>query len=209
MPLNQNALCSLDDLKAHLDIPISDLSQDSRLTLQINTSSELIARRCDRVLVFKSFDLRRDGRRADRILLPQWPVVSVQAVWDDPQWDFLPGTELPSTSYSIQNDDTLVLRGSKFNQGTQNIRVQFTAGYQSPVTLGLGEPLPESLKYACLVCSEWLGNTRHSRRIGVQSKSKQNESQSFSEELPPMVGALIAEFVRFEVPNSDSPIQNG
>lgn len=206
MTLNANALCTLAEAKDHLSIESGDTSQDARVERYINTASQLIEGHCDRNLVFTEYDIRRDGRRSDRLLLPEWPVVRVVKVWDDPSWEFSAQTEIPPDEWTVgEDDDCIVLRGRRFSRGNANIRVQFEAGYRSPVHVSSGRPLPSAINYACLLMVEFLAQVRNDRRLGVVSKGKQGESISFTREgMPPEVERLLADFVRVEVPLSDA-----
>lgn len=210
MALAANALVPLADAKDHLNISPSSTEFDARVERYINAASQLIEDHTDRKLLYASYDIRRDGRRADRLVLPQYPVVAISALWDDPAWDFLPQSLIPTNQYGLEDECTVVLRDRRFGRANQNVRVQFTAGYQSPVSLGLGPVLPATLSYACLMTVEWLDSLRHDRRLGVASKGKNGENISFTDtELPPQVVKMLADFVRFEVPLSDAITGNG
>lgn len=204
MALNANALVSLADTKAHLGIPALDTTQDARIERLINTASQLIEDYTDRKLTYQAYDVRRDGRRADRLVLPEWPVVAITSVWDDPAWDFQSQTVIDPTEYDVEEECILVLKnGRKFSRANRNVRVQYTAGYRTLTGL-VGEPIPSTLSYACLMTVDWLDALKADRRLGVTSKSKQGESISFSDALPPQIAAMLEDFVRQEIPLLDS-----
>lgn len=204
MALNTNALVSLATAKTHLGIPALDTTQDTRIEMLVNTASQLIADYSDRVLVYSSYDVRRDGRRADRLVLPEWPVVAITAVYDDPAWDFSTQTLIDPTEYGVEEDSVLVLKnGRKFQRANRNVRVTYTAGYQL-ITGGPGLPIPSTLSYACLMVVDWLDLIKSDRRLGVTSKGKNGESISFSDQLPPQITAMLADFVRAEIPLLDA-----
>jgi hypothetical protein len=211
MALNANALVTLAEAKDHLNIPALTTDFDARVERYVNAASEAIANHCDRKLLHASYDLRFDGRRSDRVLLPHYPVTSVTALWDDPGWDFLPGTLIPPEEYEFdaECEGEIVLRSRRFSRANQNVRVQFTAGFQSPVVGGPGAPFPATLSYACLLQVEYLDILRTDRRVGVQSKGKQGESISFTNDgMPPQVVSLLANFVRYEPPLSNASTGN-
>lgn len=204
MALNTNALVSLATAKTHLGIPALDTTQDARIEMLINTASQLIADYTDRVLVYSSYDVRRDGRRADRLVLPEWPVVAITAVYDDPAWDFSTQTLIDVTEYGVEEESVLVLKnGRKFQRANRNVKVEYTAGYQL-ITGGPGLPIPSTLSYACLMVVDWLDLIKSDRRLGVTSKGKNGESISFSDQLPPQITAMLADFVRAEIPLLDA-----
>lgn len=205
MPLGVNALCTLADAKDHLGIPLADTSFDARVERYINAASQLIESHCDRRLVFASYDVRRDGRRSDRLVLPEFPVVAVTKVWDDTSWTWTSQMEIPADEWTVEDEMFLVLRSRRFARGNQNVRVQFTAGYRSPNGGVDGPLLPATLSYACLMTVEWLDSLRQDRRLGVSSKGKNGESVSFSDVgIPPQIANMLTDFVRIEVPLSDA-----
>lgn len=208
MSLNANALVTLADAKDHLDIPPATTTSDARVERFINTASQLIEEYCNRKFIYQSYDIRRDGRRQDRIQLNEFPIIAVTNVWDDQSWEWGSDKLIPATEIAIEEECILVLQNRKFSKGNQNVRIQFTAGFVSPVTGGLGAPIPMTLEYTCLMTVEWLMQLRQDRRIGVTSKSKQSESISFFDQtgLPPQVMTMLAEFVKFEIPSLESGI---
>lgn len=204
MALNANALVSLADTKAHLGIGALDTSQDARVERLINTASQLIEDYTDRKLTYQSYDVRRDGRRSDRLVLPEWPVVAITSVWDDPAWDFQSQTVIDPTEYGVEEDCILVLKnGRKFARANRNVRVTYTAGYRTLTGVD-GDPIPATLSYACLMTVDWLDGLKADRRLGVTSKSKNGESISFSDALPQQIEAMLADFVRQEIPLLDA-----
>jgi uncharacterized phiE125 gp8 family phage protein len=208
MALNANALVSLADTKDHLGIPALDTTQDARVERLINTASQLIEDHTDRKLTYQAYDVRRDGRRADRLVLPEWPVVAITSVWDDPGWDFQTQNIIDPTEYGIEEDCILVLKnGRKFQRANRNVRVTYTAGYRT-LTGNTGDPIPSTLSYACLMVVDWLDALKADRRLGVTSKSKNGESISFTDTLPPQIATMLEEFVRQEIPLLDAPTGN-
>jgi uncharacterized phiE125 gp8 family phage protein len=207
MTLNANALCTLAEAKDYLDIPTLVTEFDARVERYINAASQLIEEYTDRKLIYQAYDLKWDGRRSDRILFPEYPVIAITKVWDDPSWEFTSQEEIPATDWMLQ-DDMIILRGRRFSRGNGNVRIQFTAGYQSPTVGGLGLAFPATLSHACLMTVDWLQKVRDDRRTGVSSKGKQGENISFSSGLPEEIKQMVADFVRFEPPLADSAIGN-
>lgn len=204
MALNANALVSLADAKLHLGIGALDVTQDARVEMLVNTASQMVSDHTDRKLTYQSYDVRRDGRRADRLVLPEWPVVAITSVWDDAGWDFLPQSVIDPTEYGVEEESVLVLRGGrKFARGNRNVRVTYTAGYRT-LTGNTGEPIPSTISYACLMIVDWLDSLKADRRLGVSSKSKNGESISFTDALPPQIAIMLEEFVRQEIPLLDA-----
>lgn len=205
MPLNSNALVTLNDAKTYLSIPLADPAFDARVEQLINSASQLIEDHCDRQFRFQTYTTRRDGRRADRLTLEQWPVSEVVNLWDDPSWEFSSQSLVDPTEYNIEEETIIVLKaGRKFFRANQNIQVEYKAGYRLPGQTE-GPSLPASLSLGCLMLVQWLDTMRQDRRIGVSSKGKQGESISFTEQgMPMVVEKLLADFVRYEIPLLDA-----
>lgn len=208
MALAANALVTLAEAKDHLDIATSTPAIDARVERLVNTASQMIEGYTDRKLIYQTESIRRDGRRSDRVLLPQYPVVAITALYDDPNWEFTPQTVIDPTEYYIEEKSVLVLKGRAFSRANGNVRVDYSFGYKSPNGGVLGYERPADLFYACLMTVEWLEKLRTDRRLGVQSKSKNGESISFAQDLPAEIQLMLRDYQRYEMPNSDSTTGN-
>jgi uncharacterized phiE125 gp8 family phage protein len=208
MALAANALVTLAEAKDHLDILTSTIAIDARVERLVNVASQMIESYTDRKLIYQTASIRRDGRRSDRVLLPEYPVVAITALYDDPNWEFSAQTIIDPTEYYVEENSVLVLKGRAFSRANGNVRVDFSFGYRSPNGGVLGHERPSDLFYACLMTIEWLEKLRTDRRLGVQSKSKNGESISFSQELPAEIQMMLQEYRRYEMPNSDATTGN-
>lgn len=208
MALAANALVTLAEAKNHLDLD-STSAFDARVERYVNAASDAIESFCQRKFLLQTHIVRRDGRSSDRILLPEWPVLDVASVWDDPSWDFDAGALIDPSEYTLEDAQTLVLRQRRFQRGNQSVKVVFRAGFRDPNGGTEGPVLPAAISYACLIQAEYLRTLRDDRRVGVQSKGKQSENISFTTDgLPPQVSAMLAPYVRYEAPLSDASIGN-
>ena len=108
MALNSNALVTVASAKTHLDIPNSDVSQDTKIEMLINMASERIEQYLDRKLIYQQHTERMDGRSADRVILKNYPAEKPTQLYDDPARDFL--TPIDSTAYDIESAGIVVLR---------------------------------------------------------------------------------------------------
>ena len=138
MSLNSNALCTVAQCKAYLDIASADTSQDSKLELLINAASSLIENYLDRKLVYQGYVEYHDGRNSDRLLLKEWPAIKPTEIIFDQTWSFGAENVIPVDNYQLESEVMVVLKGYKFPRGNRNIKVTYYAGYQSPVTGGSG-----------------------------------------------------------------------
>lgn len=208
MALAQNALVTMAEAKDQLSITTTTPELDARVERWINAASQMIETYLDRKLIYQTYTERKDGRRSDRIILSQFPVVSVVSLHDDINWGFTSTSLIDANDYWIEEDSTIVLKGFFFARGNRNIKIVYSAGYKSPVLGGLGPELPKDLSYACLLTVEWLEKMRNDKRVGVTSKSKNGESISFTNELPLEVRNMIDRYMTYDFPIADSSTGN-
>jgi hypothetical protein len=204
MALNANALTLLATAKDHLDILVSDTSQNTRIERMINTASQFIARYCRRTLVTATHTEYIDGRGGNRIMLKEWPITggpaaggTKPAVYIDSDSVFGAGTEVDTGSYYVANGITLIRVGEGgmiWPKGYRNIKVIYTAGY------GVAGTMPSDLEQACLDYVMWLFDMRNDRRIGRATKSKSGETVSFVNNLPEHIAEILEPYVKYELP---------
>lgn len=209
MALASNALCSLAQAKAYLDVQSSDTSQDTKLELLINASSSMIENYIDRKLIYQQYVEYHDGRNSDRILLKEWPAIKPVEIIFDQTWSYGASNVIDPEHYQLESEIMVVLKGYKFPRGNRNIKVTYYAGYQSPVTLGSGPVMPAELVQACIMLVAWQYQLRADRRLGIASKGKQGESVSFVKGLPPEIAMMLDLHVRIEVPFAEVGVENG
>lgn len=207
MALNANALTLLATAKDHLDIPVAELGEDSKVERLINTASTFIENFCKRKLATATYTEYVDGRSANRILLKEWPVLGGLAdggtkpeVWIDGDSVFGSGTEVDPDTYFVVNNIELVRVGSYgglWPKGYRNIKVTYDAGYGTAVS---GD-LPNDLEQACLDYVLWLYDMGSDRRVGRNTKTKGDESVSFESRLPQHIELILEPYVRTEFPS--------
>ena len=206
MTLASNALCTLSQVKKHLDIASSDTTQDDKIESYINAASERIERYVDRKLIYQQHTERQDGRGTDRIVLRQYPAQKPSLVYDDSNWAFT--SPIESTRYDVEESGVLVLKSYRFSRGNMNIKVVYYAGYKSVVAPGSGPDLPADLQHASILLVEWMYQMRADRRLGVQGKAKNQENIKFSQGMPPEVVELLEAHRRCDAPLSPASTGN-
>lgn len=201
--LDTYALTTVGACKEHLNIKDTDTSQDNIITRMINSASEMIEIFLDRKVKQRSFTEYFDGRGNDRILLRQWPVVKPTEVWDDPGGLFTtPSNKLPTDQYDIEGDPGIgiqLLNGRQFSKGSRNIKVIYQGGYST---------IPYVIHEAAILFVEYMYDMRADRRIGVQTKGKNQESTTFLGDLPDFVKNMIEPYQRCEQPLGYIGVQN-
>lgn len=198
MALNANALTTVAVAKEHLGIQASDASQDGRLELFINVSSDRIANYCNRQLVATDLVDFVHGGMSNMLMLSQWPINSVAQVAIDSNGQFASDTVILPTDYRVINEGTLLYK-SIFPYGYGNVKVAYNAGYVQ---------IPADLQMACLLFVEWLYRFRNTGSIGRSSISKGDESTTILQDIPPIIKSLVDPFRRTEFTVPDRPARN-
>jgi len=133
----QADLVSLENAKSWLSITTADTARDAALSRLITQISRAIHNTLNRQsLLPRLVTETYDGNGQTRILLRNWPAVSVTSLSID-------GVLVPASTsvfmmgYVLEPPDVeppgsmqyLTLRGKKFSKGESNIQVSYTAGY--------------------------------------------------------------------------------
>jgi hypothetical protein len=200
MPLSSAALTTLDVARAHLNVPNSDTSQNARIELLINAATQRIETITDRQLKERSHVEYRNGRRSNILLLRQWPVTSVHQVYVDQSNQFAETSLLDPSAYRISDEGNgVILLNQYFEQGYYNIKLVYTAGFNSTYHAG---KLAE-LELACLWLVEWYYRHRERGDMGRVSKSKGDESVGILAAMPPMIKEILDDYKRMEFDLTD------
>ena len=210
MAVAANALTLLTTAKDHLNIPDATTTYDAQIERLINVASNLIAKKCNRILVDTTHTDEFDGRSSNRILLREYPVQSITSIAIDSNSVFPASSIIASDEYAIVDKETTVLRlnGGIFPKGYRNIQIVYVAGL-GVVNTGLQtNTYPPDLEYAALDYVLWLYDMNNDRRIGRTSKSKGGESVEYEERIPKSVVDQIAPYVRVEFPELEVGIRN-
>ena len=197
MALIARALTTLPMAKQHLNIGPSDTSQDTRLELFINAATSRIESMTDRLLKEGTVTELQHGGRQDILLLRQYPVTAVTEIRIDSTKTFTdPDTVVDTDQYIIGDDGNTL--GFKFflPRGTNNIKIIYTAGYNSTDHAG---KLAE-LEMCCLWLVEWFYRHRDRADMGRTSKSKGDESTGILAQMPTMIAEIIRSYTRMEAP---------
>jgi len=133
--LDTNCWSTLADFKEHLDIDSSDTSKDNFLTNILNAAYKAAVNYIGQDLNATAYTEYHDGDDSDTILLDNYPIISVETVFDDTDRLFDP-TNYPSTifdsddyAFYANTGKLRLLAGFTFTGGVQNIQVRYTAGY--------------------------------------------------------------------------------
>lgn len=205
--IDPNALTTLANVRQHLGITKVDANLDDILTRMINSATFKIENFLDRRVKKRAYTHYFDGRQNDRLLLKEWPIDKPTVLAIDSDSLFPTETELDATDFEIDPDGgdspygIILLGGRQFPKGRRNIKVVYEAGFDDVST-----DVPD-IEEACLFTVEFLFDMRDDRRIGISSKSKNNENTSFLGDLPEFVVGMLQKYQRTDF-FSTVPVSN-
>ncbi|MGM0882602.1 MAG: head-tail connector protein [Bacillota bacterium] len=135
MPLNANALTTLQAAKEYLRIPVTETMDDALIESLINAVSGQMDGYCKRNLKQQVYtDKEYDGNDRSTLLLGEYPIASITSVKID---DVI----VPASEYKIRKDrGALVRLDSKWPEGIMNVKISFTAGLST---------VPANMELAC------------------------------------------------------------
>lgn len=177
---------TLSQAKDYLSIASGDTTKDSWVEMLINSASDLIERHCSRSFKSASYTHYFDGHGTNEIVLSQYPVSNVTSVKVDSLRVFGSDTALASTSFQAMEGGILRLHDTRFPEGSQVVKVEYTAGYTT---------VPGDLQIACLFLVEWVFRTQNDRRLGRTSVSKGQEAVTNIPGIPRDVEMILEPFV--------------
>ena len=132
-------LCTLAEAKAWLGIDTSITTSDAQIGGLITAASRIIYSYLNRpyLLPIQRTELR-DGTGGPRLMLREWPVISVQSLTVDgilvpasPNPPYAPGYLLdPPDPYPPGAMQVLSLTSARFTRDIGNVTIVYTAGYQ-------------------------------------------------------------------------------
>ena len=141
-------LCTLEGAKEYI-FPQAKTASDSVLQRLIGRASTWLEEYLARPLALAQYSERRNGTGTGQIMTRRYPIIAVQSVWvDNAQVQVSPvttaGESLIGGGY-LDTDRFIYLRGgfgpvvsrSEFRRGSQNVLIQYTAGYITPGVLKL------------------------------------------------------------------------
>jgi hypothetical protein len=125
-----------------------------------------------------------------------YPIGAVTSIHNDQNWNWGATTALDSTFYRINNErNSIVFSSSELTEGTENIKITYTAGYGAT-----GAPtIPEDLALCTkILFTQWLHDSAH-RSLGKGSlhateiKSSAGDSVKFvaASALPEQAKAIL------------------
>lgn len=161
-------LCTLEDLKTHLEITGSD--QDAFLNNLIGRATQFIETYCNRQLASREFTEYYSGDGTNSIMLPNTPITAVSQIKDDKsgEADFDYGSSDENDAFSFESwGKVLLTDGDVFYEPgstypLRNYKFVYTGGYVA---------IPEDLCQVCIELAAAKFYLKDKQRQGVASKS--------------------------------------
>jgi hypothetical protein len=134
-PADSYALLTLDELKAILNVPLTDTSEDAQLQMLIDQYSDVVATMCNRVFAYETVEETWRCSDSPRLFLTRYQVADADLVSvESPR-----GSVLDPTIYELENTSgKLRIEGA----WAEPVTVTYSGGYQLP------DAAPQSLKAA-------------------------------------------------------------
>jgi hypothetical protein len=172
-------LCTVDAVKAMMDPPLTVTTEDALIGTIVTASSQYILTATSRSFTPATFTKRFNGTGADRLFLPENPVLTVSSLIID-------GSSVPAAANAqsfgyLFDDFCLYLTSGTFSRGIQNVTVSWQAGYAA---------VPADVAQACVELAVYAYRERS--RVGMTSKTVQQMVTAFDKRsIPARVADVI------------------
>jgi hypothetical protein len=181
------SLASRDALKRYLGIDAADATQDALLDQLLAYASERIESHCRRRFASEEVTEYHDGPGTNELILLRRPVSGTPEVYVDSDREFPDSSEVPASELAVYPETGLLVRvASPFPRGVLNVKVVYTAGY---------ETVPDDLEAACVkLAAAWYAHAR-SGADGVRKETLGDYAAEYSDREPPAdVASLVSPY---------------
>lgn len=159
----ENALVSWEKVKSVLDLDDEDQAKYERY---INAASSIANRYTGRKLAGRDYTVTLDGSGRKELLLPEYPVNSITALYLDTARAFGAATEI--TDYLSYSDEGLLYYEAGFPEIRQCVKITYNAGF--PVEDGNTVcTAPEDVQIAVIEIIKWYSERLSGSAIGVRA----------------------------------------
>lgn len=176
------------EAKAFLKIPVATTSEDDTIDFLVDAANELVHTYTGRKFVSTTYTEHYDGTGASKLILKEYPVVSITSVHSDSNRDFGADSLLSADDYIIDKKSgilTLWNGESHFSSGVRNVKVVYVAGYAA------GD-MPYDLKHAAkLIVATIYRRQFQDQRFGLLSETVGERTMTYANEDIPKMAAMI------------------
>lgn len=231
--LSARAYLTLDETKDWLKIPLANVSHDEVVKRLINTACARVETFIDGPVLNKSYVEYMDGNNSTVLVPTHHPVREITEIKIDYNRDFAganalesgqavlrgfppinqpsmtaPTLQVQGTDIVLRDDANVAVLGRLFSGSVvQSIRVTYKAG--------LGDAsadIPDDLKTATLMLTEFMYITRENRELGVASKGVMGQSYSRRQMgdsgMPEEIEGMLHQYKDYALPAVSMPQRN-
>jgi hypothetical protein len=194
MSLQENALTTVEEVLAHLDLSIETVTEleYAKIEAFVNATSEKIETYCNRSFRLQEHVDILDGKNITYLLLKEYPVEEISEVIEDE-------LTLEADDYELVAKSGMLFKSTGWVAGERTVRVTYTAGYVMPGDDG-ETTLPGALGIACILFVKALYNeldAKMSEKFSDYSVSYARQfTDAFSKAipLPPVVQMMVSAY---------------
>jgi len=162
-------LVTLDEVKDFYG-KFGSTSQDDDLLEDIITRiSTLIESYINKNIKSRKYTEYYDGIGVSNLVTNQSPIISVDSIYSDTTWVWPSDSTIGVDDYRIHENKTHVVFLTTLSKGSQNIKIIYTAGYDT---------VPEDIKQACI--TEVVRTHKNRQEVDVLSKTLSDGSVTYS-----------------------------
>ena len=181
------ALITLAQAKAFLKIPNGTTAEDVIISDLVNNASQQAAQYCGRRFVSETYTEYYDGDGSDKLIVKNYPIISVTSLHDDTNRLFQSYSEIDVSANVLLESGAGIVRlwneYSAFSKGKANIKIVYVAGYTT---------IPYSLQHAALLIVMYTYKRQYQdQRIGLQSETIGDRNMTYSNEDIPKAAKTI------------------
>ena len=162
-------LVTLDEVKDFYGKVGSTSKDDDLLEDIITRISNVIESYINKNILSRSYTEYYDGLGVSNLLTNQYPIISIDSIYEDNTWVWGSNSTVGSTDYRIHEDGNRVVFLTVLGKGTQNIKIVYTAGYAA---------VPNDIKQVCI--TEVIRTYKNRQEVDVISKTLRDGSVSYS-----------------------------
>ena len=191
MALNDNALCTVQEVKNYYEMTGTSAEVDTLIETIINGTSQIFETYCDRAFLDTTYTEYYDGNGKSVLFLDNSPATTISGIWDDTEWTWADASLIPVANYRTADTNRVVFRDTVLNKAEQNVRIIYNAGYTS---------IPEDLRQTCTIEVARIVKESLNKTFYISSKQDASGSVSYkSKDFLPATFIVLNKYKRKHV----------